>query len=46
MRAAHKYGVKRVVITSSMAAIFEGYPEDERPEMFDESNWSKAENLT
>lgn len=43
MRACHKHEVKRVVITSSIAAIIEGHPE--QPEVLDESVWSVVENL-
>ena len=46
MRAAHKHKVKRVVITSSVAAIFEGHPENATPESFNENHWSIEANLT
>ena len=38
LRAAAAAGVKRVVLTSSMASIFEGYPPGQRN--FDENDWS------
>ena len=38
LRASAAAGVKRVVLTSSMASIFEGYPPGKRS--FDENDWS------
>ena len=38
LRAAHAAGVKRVVLTSSFAAI--GYGNDPHPEIFTEADWS------
>ncbi len=39
VKAAHKYKVKRVVITSSIVSIKEKKPEDMK-EMYDENDWS------
>lgn len=39
MEAAQKHGIKRVVFTSSMAAVMRVNPK-EIPEVFDESCWS------
>ena len=39
MRAAHKHKVKRVVITSSVAAIFGHKPEDQK-EIYNENDWT------
>jgi len=41
LRAAHAAGVKRVVMTSSCAAIAYGYPE--QPEVLTEADWSNPE---
>ena len=40
MRAAHKHKVKRVVITSSVAAIMAHLPEN-RKDLYDENDWSE-----
>ena len=42
MRAAQKHRTKRVVITSSIASVYR-LPEDKRPEVFTEENWSDLE---
>jgi nucleoside-diphosphate-sugar epimerase len=42
MRAAHKHKVKRVVITSSSAAIFMKSPQN-RKELYSEDDWSELE---
>ena len=39
MRAAHKHGVRRVVVTSSVAAVMCQKPENSK-EVYDESDWS------
>ena len=39
MKAASEYSVKRVVITSSIAAI-NGIPYEDFPDKFDETNWT------
>ncbi|TNV77275.1 hypothetical protein FGO68_gene7656 [Halteria grandinella] len=39
MRAAHKHKVKRVVMTSSAAAVAQKKPENQK-ELYDESDWS------
>jgi dihydroflavonol-4-reductase len=39
MRAAHKHKVKRVVITSSVAAIFGQKPENQK-EIYTENDWT------
>jgi len=39
MRAARAHGIKRIVLTSSVAAVC-GYPFDNWPTSFNESNWS------
>jgi nucleoside-diphosphate-sugar epimerase len=39
MRAAHKYKVKRVVLTSSVAAIYIQKPEDKK-DVLNESDWT------
>jgi len=39
MKACHKYKIKRVVITSSIAAVFEHAPNDRKP-VYNESDWS------
>lgn len=41
LRAAAKAGVKRVVLTSSLAAVAEGHSEDGR--VYDESHWSATD---
>ena len=41
LRAAANAGVKRVVLTSSLAAVFEGYPAGQRS--FDENDWSNLD---
>ena len=43
LRAAHSGGVKRVVLTSSLAAVCDGYPQREQP--FDENDWSRLDKL-
>ena len=43
LRAAADAGVKRVVLTSSVAAIFSGFPND-NTRIFDENDWSIVEN--
>ena len=45
LRACKKFGVKRVCITSSFAAIEKPARED-MPEIFDEEIWSNPENNT
>jgi dihydroflavonol-4-reductase len=40
MKAAIRHGVKRVVMTSSVAAVM-SVPERDAPEVFDESCWSE-----
>jgi nucleoside-diphosphate-sugar epimerase len=42
MKAAHKHKVKRVVITSSIAAVMFRRPENEK-ESYDENDWSDAD---
>jgi dihydroflavonol-4-reductase len=42
LKAAKKFGVKRVVITSSIAAVC-GIPDDLKPDVFDERHWSDPE---
>jgi nucleoside-diphosphate-sugar epimerase len=42
MRAAHKHKVKRVVITSSVAAIMFHTPANRKPE-YNESDWSELQ---
>lgn len=42
LQAAEKNGVKRVVLTSSFAAI--AYGHDERPDKFDETYWTDVTN--
>ncbi len=42
LRAVHEAGVKRVVLTSSFAAIGYGHPPTERP--FTEENWTNLED--
>lgn len=44
LRAAKAEGVKRVVMTSSMAAIGYGWG-DKRPELLTEVHWSNSDNL-
>ncbi|MGB3624660.1 MAG: aldehyde reductase [Henriciella sp.] len=44
LKAAKAEGVKRVVMTSSMAAVGYGLG-DKRPARFDETNWSNPDNL-
>ncbi|MEM8615952.1 MAG: aldehyde reductase [Pseudomonadota bacterium] len=44
LQAAKAAGVKRVVMTSSMAAIAYGWG-DRRPPVLDESHWSNPDNL-
>ncbi|MEM7493066.1 MAG: aldehyde reductase [Pseudomonadota bacterium] len=44
LKAASDAGVKRTVMTSSLAAISYGWGDD-RPEKFDETHWSKPDNL-
>ena len=41
LRAAHKHKVKRVVVTSSVAAIYIQKPEDKK-DILNESDWSDA----
>ncbi len=41
LRASRDAGVKRVVVTSSCAAIYYGYPP--RKELFNETNWSNLD---
>jgi nucleoside-diphosphate-sugar epimerase len=41
LRASRESGVKRVVLTSSFAAIGYGHPEQQRP--FDETSWTNVE---
>jgi dihydroflavonol-4-reductase len=43
LRFAHAAGVKRVVMTSSMAAIAYGHPQDRAP--FTEADWSNINSL-
>lgn len=45
LKAAKAAGVKRVVLTSSLAAIAYGWG-DERPDPLTEEHWSNPENLT
>lgn len=45
LRAAKAEGVKRVVMTSSMAAIGYGWG-DKRPELLTEIHWSNSDNLS
>lgn len=42
LRAAHKYGVKRVVMTSSIAAVRDKFPKDRNPDgvPYTEESWS------
>ncbi len=44
LRAANRSGVKRVVLTSSVASILYGWG-NSLPDMMDESHWSNPENL-
>lgn len=44
LKAAKKAGVKRVVMTSSMAAIGYGWG-DQRPDVLTEEHWSNPDNL-
>lgn len=44
LKAAKAAGVKRAVMTSSMAAIAYGWG-DKRPEVLDETHWSNPDNL-
>jgi nucleoside-diphosphate-sugar epimerase len=45
LRAAAKFGVKRVVLTSSIAAVRDLFPKDRLPagQAYDESHWSDIE---
>jgi dihydroflavonol-4-reductase len=45
MRAAHKYKVKRVVITSSVAAIL-GQREENRKEIYTEEDWTDVTQVS
>ena len=46
MVACHEHKVKRVVITSSIAAIMVGWKKtDKRPKAWNEEHWSKEENM-
>jgi dihydroflavonol-4-reductase len=46
MEACKKHNVKRVVITSSIAAVFMGWKRaDGRPKAWNEQFWSKEENM-
>ena len=45
MRACQKWGVRRVVITSSIFAAAEGYLNGERPNPVTENDWSQLEGL-
>ncbi len=45
LKAAAQNGVKRVVITSSMAAIAYGKNPSERNQVFDETSWTDETNL-
>lgn len=44
LKAARRAGVKRVVMTSSIASISHGYDED-APPVFTEAHWSKTDKL-
>lgn len=44
LRAARSAGVKRVVVTSSFAAIGYGHPDQDQP--FDEENWTNISSRT
>ena len=44
LRASNQAGVKRVVMTSSLAAIAYGWG-DQRPELLTEEHWSNPDNL-
>lgn len=45
LRAAHAAGVKRVVLTSSAAAIMYGHGRSVEPRHYDETDWTNLEDL-
>ncbi|OUS24187.1 hypothetical protein A9Q99_24920 [Gammaproteobacteria bacterium 45_16_T64] len=44
VKACAAEGIKRVVVTSSIASIMAGYKESDRPAVWDENYWSNLDN--
>ena len=44
LKACSLYGIKRVVVTSSIASIMAGHKYDDRPAVWDETFWSNLDN--